>query len=141
MIVAPGDLAAAQWVAGAEGGEGGIDETVRQVFVAPFGMPSRAAWITWLGRSPTSSTNSRCGSKRCASHSGTFSPMALHSRVWPAHRRPISRGRPWLSGFRLCIRSSAVWSLMRSSQGWPDLISTALPGPPALKFSESPPRA
>lgn len=36
MIVAPGDLAAAQWVAGAEGGEGGIDETVRQVFVAPL---------------------------------------------------------------------------------------------------------
>ena len=34
--IAPGDLAAAQWVAGAEGGEGGIDETVRQVFVAPL---------------------------------------------------------------------------------------------------------
>ncbi|CFP65293.1 Uncharacterised protein [Bordetella pertussis] len=36
-----------------------------------------------------------------ASHCGTFSPSARHSRVWPAHRRAGGRGWPCASGLKL----------------------------------------
>ncbi|CFP20470.1 Uncharacterised protein [Bordetella pertussis] len=39
------------------------------------------------------------------------------------------------------MQASARGPDTSSTQGWPDLINTALPGPAALKLSESPPRA